>query len=304
VRIWGEDPTEERATGPDAERAFTGKSRPIQAAVLLAGVTMNVVLAFFLYTVSYLVGMPTAVSERVPGEAGQLLVTNVLPGSPASEVLQSSDQILAVSYGSSSLSVDTATSTESVAHFIAASAGAPIALQIVRRDAEISLAATPVTGLIADDPGRYALGIGMTFIATEEYSLLSALQQAGVRTYEGLRDILVGFGVLLSDLVQGSAELSSVTGPVGIVGMVGDAASLGVVWLLTFSAFISLNLAVINLLPIPALDGGRLLFVLIESIMRRPIAPRFAQRANTVGFVFLLGLMAVVTLNDVVQIFF
>jgi regulator of sigma E protease len=86
--------------------------------------------------------------------------------------------------------------------------------------------------------------------------------------------------------------------------MVGDAASLGVVWLLTFSAFISLNLAVINLLPIPALDGGRLLFVLIESIMRRPIAPRFAQRANTVGFVFLLGLMAVVTLNDVVQIFF
>ena len=91
-------------------------------------------------------------------------------------------------------------------------------------------------------------------------------------------------------------------GPVGIVGMVGDAATYGLTTLLTFTAMISLNLAVINLLPIPALDGGRLLFVGIEAITRKPVNPVWMGRVNLVGFALLMLLMIVVTWNDIAKL--
>ena len=101
----------------------------------------------------------------------------------------------------------------------------------------------------------------------------------------------------------GRADISSMTGPVGIVGMVGDARELGFVYLLTFTALISINLSIINLLPLPALDGGRLFFVLIEAISRRPIPARIFNVLNTVGFALLILLMLLITIQDVRHIF-
>jgi regulator of sigma E protease len=106
----------------------------------------------------------------------------------------------------------------------------------------------------------------------------------------------------LASAVTLSADVSQVTGPIGIAGMVGDAAEFGIVSLLVFTAFISLNLAVINLLPIPALDGGRLVFVAIEAIIRRPINEKWIGRVNLVGFVFLILLMIAVTYNDILRL--
>ena len=114
--------------------------------------------------------------------------------------------------------------------------------------------------------------------------------------------ITVGLGALLYDAVRFEADFSSVAGPVGIAGLVGDAASFGLTSLLVFTAFISLNLAVINLLPFPALDGGRLLFVAIEAIKGSPVPPKFAQIINGVGFILLITLMLFVTFNDIVKI--
>ncbi len=84
--------------------------------------------------------------------------------------------------------------------------------------------------------------------------------------------------------------------------MVGDAADFGITALLTFTAMISLNLAVINMLPVPALDGGRLVFVAIEAVTRRPINPVWTGRVNLVGFVLLMLLMVVVTWNDIARL--
>ena len=130
-----------------------------------------------------------------------------------------------------------------------------------------------------------------------------ALVQSFITTGEGLKNITIGLGTLLAGAFTGEADLSQVAGPVGIVGMVGDAADFGLVALLTFTAIISLNLAIINLLPIPALDGGRLLFVAIEAVTNKPINPAWAGRLNFIGFVLLMILMVVVTYNDIVRIF-
>ena len=124
-----------------------------------------------------------------------------------------------------------------------------------------------------------------------------------LRTYDTTVAIIFGLSDLLYQAVRGEADFSQVAGPVGIVNYVGDAAQVGLSALLVFTAIISLNLAVINLLPIPALDGGRLVFVAIEAVTRRPINPAWAGRLNLVGFALLMLLMLVVTYNDIVKLF-
>jgi regulator of sigma E protease len=99
-----------------------------------------------------------------------------------------------------------------------------------------------------------------------------------------------------------SADLSQVTGPVGIVGLVQDASEIGFMALLTFTAVISLNLAVINLLPFPALDGGRLIITLIEAARGKMFPTQVVNVANGLGFVLLILLMIVVTWNDIMRI--
>jgi len=90
---------------------------------------------------------------------------------------------------------------------------------------------------------------------------------------------------------------------VGIIGLVGNASALGFVYLLTFTALISLHLAIINLIPFPALDGGRILFVIIESIKGSPISPKIQNWINGIGFALLILLMFVITYNDILKLF-
>jgi regulator of sigma E protease len=101
---------------------------------------------------------------------------------------------------------------------------------------------------------------------------------------------------------MGQADFSNIAGPVGIVGLVGDAAAFGIVSLLTFTAIISLNLAVINLLPFPALDGGRLVFVIIEAVTGKEVPAVWTGWINLFGFVILMLLMVTVTYGDIMRL--
>ena len=100
----------------------------------------------------------------------------------------------------------------------------------------------------------------------------------------------------------GQADYNQIAGPVGIVGLVDDALSFGLTSLLILTAYLSLSLAVINLLPFPALDGGRLVIVGIEAVIRRPLNPVWVRYVNTMGFVLLLLLMALITYNDIAKL--
>jgi regulator of sigma E protease len=116
-------------------------------------------------------------------------------------------------------------------------------------------------------------------------------------------NIVIAFAILIKNLVLGQGLAFSVAGPVGIAVLVGDSARLGLSYLINVMAMLSLSLAVINILPIPALDGGRLLFVVIEKIFKRPVPLKYEQLAHTIGFVLLMVLIVVVTWRDVVGLF-
>jgi regulator of sigma E protease len=304
VRIWGEDPTEEHyGENEESERSFVKQPKYIQALVLVAGVSMNILLAFFLYSLSFMIGLPTAAStleEAANLEDARLLITEIMPNSPASEGLQESDEIQGVTRSDSILTSDTALSPEDVSTFITNTPeNEGVLFKIMRRGETQYVTIHPQKGVFEDNPEKVAAGFSMSLAGTQSYPFFTAIWEGAKRTYNSFGMVLSG----LWQLASGNASFSQVSGPVGIVGLVGDAAALGLTWLLTFSAFISLNLAVINLLPLPALDGGRLVFVAVEAITRKPINPVFATRVNQIGFIALLSLMFVVTVHDIIKLF-
>ncbi len=305
VRIWGEDPTEDQSEDPDSERSFVNKPRLVQAAVLIAGVAMNVLLAFVLYTLVYMFGVPASISETETERLHEasLMVQYIVPNSPADQVLTEGDVITGIRSSDDFVGYGETLLPSGLSTFISERPDEELSMDIVRGGDPMTVTVIPEIGVNEQHPERAAAGFSMDLIVMERHSFLSAAHQAFARTYISLILITQGLGGLLVDAVQGDADYSQVAGPVGIVGLVGDMASLGMSWLLIFTAFISLNLAVINLLPIPALDGGRLVFVIIESIIRRPIRPIIATRVNQIGFIFLLSLMFLITVNDVINIF-
>ncbi|HPI24677.1 MAG TPA: site-2 protease family protein, partial [Candidatus Paceibacterota bacterium] len=122
-------------------------------------------------------------------------------------------------------------------------------------------------------------------------------------TYRMTIVTVVGFvDFVISLFTGGSQALAEVAGPIGLFGMVADISQLGLVYLINFTAVISINLAVLNLLPFPALDGGRLLFLAIEAVKGSRLNPKIANTLNVVGFSLLLLLMAVVAVSDILKI--
>ena len=154
-----------------------------------------------------------------------------------------------------------------------------------------------------DADGRAAIGIAMDQIGTAKLGPISALYEGLKLTSSVTKGTFVGLYSLIADSVRGQGSLESVTGPVGMVGIVDDAYQFGFVYLLSFTALISINLAIINLLPFPALDGGRLFFLLIEKIKGSPMNQKFANTANMTGFVILILLMLVITYHDIAKLF-
>ncbi|MCX6790266.1 MAG: M50 family metallopeptidase [Candidatus Kaiserbacteria bacterium] len=297
VKIFGED-------GGIGSRAFTTRPRILQAIVLVAGITMNLVFAYVLITGALISGTPRAISpEELPrAEKVQLAVANVLPGSPAALAgLVAGDSILSAEDGHYAFSgADPATFTK----FVSDGKGNTTITLSVRHSGgkEETLFARPVAGLIASDPSRAALGVEVATIGVVPLSFLAAVTEGASLTWEATKLTAIGLGHFFYGVFTLSADLSQVAGPIGIAGVVGDASSQGMGDLFSIMAIISINLALINLIPVPALDGGRLLFVAIESVIRRPIKPSIAQTINAIGFAFLILLMVVVTAHDIFKI--
>ena len=300
VRIYGEDPTQVEDKNADRPRAFGARPYWAQAIVLVAGVVMNVLFAWALFVGVYLIGVPTAVDEAAASTNAQLIVTEILPASPLAEELAAGVTIRALEAGEDTLTDPT---PSSFSEFIAVHASRDISITYTRGDERSTVRVTPTTGLLPDAPEQPAVGVALTLIDTVAHGPVSAVREGTERTYNTLIAIFVGLSGLIAGAVTGGADLSQVAGPVGIAGLVGDASAFGLSALLTFVAVISLNLAVINLLPVPALDGGRLVFVAIEAARGRALDPAWASRVNLVGFALLMLLMIFITYNDIARLF-
>jgi len=285
----------------DYSRSFSSKSKWAQAAVLIAGVTMNVLFAWLLFSLALVIGVEKAVDETVAGEGASMTVVEVIPDSPAAEAgIPLRANITSVQAGNETISNELLPSI--FGGFVSLHANEEIVINYEYKDVVESVTVSPSSGVIKDDPEKLAVGLSLAMSETVKTPIHVALWESAKITVETLVAITVGITSLLVESVQLKADLSSVAGPIGIVGLVGDAAAFGVVSLIMFTAFISLNLAVINMLPFPALDGGRLLFVAIESVIRRPINPIWMGRVNLIGFGFLLLLMLAVTYSDIVKL--
>lgn len=296
VRIFGEDGS---VQGEDRNRAFSARPKWAQALVLIAGVTANILFAWFLFALALGIGMPTAVSPEEATDAAALYVVEVLPESPAMEAgIPAGAVVEQLSAGGQEIAPR---SPDEFRTFVEA-AGVPVTVAYTYRGAAAETTLSPVRGLTPDAPERAIIGVGLGLVETVREPIHRALGQGFVLTATGLRDVTVGIWSLLADAVVFEADLSQVSGPVGIVGLVDDASAFGLTSLLMFTAFISLNLAVINLLPFPALDGGRLVFVAIETLRRKPIPAVFAHYVNAAGFLLLMALMVVITYNDILKL--
>ncbi len=300
VKIFGEEAIDVLPDSPDRARSFIAKNRAVQALVLLGGILMNIIFAWVLLSLVFMTGAPVSTEQYVGAhlENERLLIVDVLPLSPADVAgIKAGDAILNMSASSddrlSSVSI------KNVQEFIAAHESKTLTINLKRSGQDLSLEVTPKKGVVSAVAG---IGISMDQVGTLKLPFFSALWEGGKRTIDLFLVIAQAIGVFLYQVVTGHADFSQVSGPVGIAVMVGSATSLGFFYLISFTAIISLNLAVINVIPFPALDGGRLFFVLIEALIRRPLPPKVTRTLNAVGFGLLLLLLVLITYKDIVHL--
>lgn len=304
VRIHGENPSD-LAPGEQDPRALTSKNRGIQAAVMLAGIAFNLIFAWLALSAGYMAGLPTAASDKALGPitAPQVVISAVLPQSPGERAgFKPGDIIERLETGTTVLDLATLSTNkqaDAVQAFIGAHQDESFVVTIERNGEERTLLAKPVAGLAE---GRKVIGIEFGDIGILQLPVHLALAQGAVAFKDLTIATAQGLGSFLGSLVVGSADFSQVSGPIGIAGVGQNAVKEGFSTAAVIAALISINLALINLLPIPGLDGGRLLVIIIEAIIRRPVAPRVTNALMLVGLAAIVLLMIVVSINDIARL--
>jgi len=309
VKIFGE-----HGEGEGKSESFAARPAWQRLLMLSAGVGMNILAAWIFFSIAAGVGIPQIQDEA--GEGVPVSVISVLPDSPADRAgIKIGDQILEFRASSPppvsedvqrlvqgggqafSLRVETEQDVRDVAE---AYRGEEIVL-VVRRGSEVvEIALTP---RIQVPQGEGPLGIAMARLVIVQSPWYQAPFEGARMVVESVAMIGTTLGGMIVQLFRGRVESLGVAGPVGIFLYARDLKDLGFSYLLQFAALISVNLAVLNVLPIPALDGGRILFLVIEKIKGGRLNPRFENMAHTVGFALLILLMAVVTYQDIRKIF-
>lgn len=285
VRILGED-------DPKEADSFASKSLFSRFVVLAAGSGMNFLLAILMFAAAYMAGWPTPSSVQVE-------ISGVVPGGPAESAgLQAGDVIVGVGD-------QPADTLEAVQQTTRANAGQTIPFRVMRQDQELVV---PVALRPATPNGPPPMGVQLRprplGIHPVSYPLWEALAKGSERTWQLTTLTLSIPAMLLKGDV--SPELVRPIGVVGMTQLAGQAAdavaSSGWLYpLLTLTAAFSAGLAVANLLPLPGLDGGRLLFLAVEAVRGRRIAPERAELVHAIGIAILLALMGVLIISDIVS---
>ncbi|HSX24706.1 MAG TPA: RIP metalloprotease RseP [Candidatus Andersenbacteria bacterium] len=288
VKIKGENMDEET---PSAT-SFASKSAWWRIAILSAGVAMNILFAVVLLSFESIIGAPTVVTDQNAGTLTDIktYTVQVDKGSPAENAgIQPYDHILNVE-GVQDPSLTT------VQQITRDHAGNPLHITLDRNGETIQVTVTP---RVNPPQGQGALGISLSETGLEKTPIYLAPIKGVQRTGLMIWTILTQFGILIGKLFEHQAVGQTLTGPIGIAIYTKQAVSMGLSYFLEFAAMISVNLAIINILPIPALDGGRILFVGIEKIVGRKRTAFVEQYAHTIGFVALIGLMIFITFKDI-----
>jgi regulator of sigma E protease len=291
---------EENEVKDDKKRSFWNRGRRQRMIVLVAGVTMNIVLALCLFVSLYLV-------IGVPGDTHDLVTVNLVESDSPAQLagLLVRDRIITANG-------EVVADTSDFGPLMKKYAGTPVKL-VVRRGTTVPL----FEGIIEKDSqaveliaiprvnppaGQGALGISISEYPYVQTSGSGNVLVASLRvTGKWIERVFDGFRSIGRSLMAGQKP-EGVAGPIGIYQLTGLVASEGILPIMELVAILSVNLAIFNVLPIPALDGGRMFFVFLEWIRRKRVSAELEAKINNWGMIFLLTLIALISLQDVIRI--
>lgn len=285
VKMIGESPDAELSE-EDLGRSFMGK-HPLQRIVIVAaGPIFNLLFAGFLFILIYMIGVPSATTR----------IGEVMPGKPAAVAGIKANDVVAAVNGKNVARWD------EFAAIIADSKGAPLEVAVKRGGETLNFRMTPETkdgkNLFGEKISYPVIGVvAAGEMVTDRYSPIDAVVKGSSQTWKVIRLTIVSIFKLIERVVP----LDTVGGPIMIAKMAGEQASAGGVSFLAFMALLSINLGVLNLLPVPILDGGHLVFYGWELIFRKPVSMRARELAQQVGLILLIGLMVLAFYNDIVR---
>lgn len=294
VKLYGEDPDDEiQSNSPEA---FFNKPILQRALVLLAGVFMNFLLGILAFGAIYTyLGIPT--------KTNKVFVVEVASGSPAEIAgLKAKDEIVGVTLGKEAVGF------EGVSGFIKQLEplkGKEISISLKNEKGEGR--EVKIVPRLNPPQGQGALGVALGDIEMKMYPMWE-------RPFRGMwvgmgeawawgKEIVSGLGTFVWGILTGKGIPKDISGPVGIYKVSKQAYSVGFLAVIQFMAILSINLGVLNVMPFPALDGGRLFFLLVEMIIGKRLKNKFEGYVHTVGMILLLTLMAVVTVRDIIKLF-
>jgi regulator of sigma E protease len=288
VKLIGENP-EEQVTEEDKARSFSAQPIWKRAFVIGAGPFFNLFLAAFLFSAINLFGIPTLTAKI--GEVNQ--------GLPAESAgLKKGDTVL-------SIGGEEVKKWEDLSRIIRSSSGKELLLKVKRDDETLEVKVTPTTStaknLFGEEVSYFMIGIAPSEeVVIQKVNPLQAVGLGFVQTWNGIELTIVG----IVKLIQGKISSKEIGGPLRIGQLAGEQAKRGILSLVLFTAILSINLGLINLFPIPILDGGHFLFLGLEAILRRPVSIKKMEIAQQIGLVLIILLMLFAFYNDLIRIFF
>lgn len=303
VRLVGEDPTDKKR---EQKNSFFIKSPMQRVSVVVAGVVMNFLLAVLVFYIvvfalGFKVNMPLFFEHKFKfvNQSKQVLIAEVAAKSPAEAAgIKGGDSIVAVD----GKEIHTISELQSV---VRSSEGKSLTL-VLENPVNNKQRAVSVTPTFNEQLKVPALGVGLGELVVLNYQTLPQKVFAGfIHTYNTVEYSGKVFGELISFAIKEKniAPVSEgVSGPVGIAQITSQAVSMGPISVLQFVGLLSLNLAILNVLPVPALDGGRLFFIIVEAVTRKRVNPTFEKWAHSVGFAILIGLIVLITYNDILKL--
>ena len=288
-------------------RSFNSKPVWQRALIVLGGVIMFWIIAWVLLSITMCLGTPTVISDDMNENLvnPRVQIVAVAPNSPAEEAgIKPGDSIAQffIEGDEKSQYEIEIEKVKDIQELSEKYKGQEIVLLIERGDEIFEAELIP---RISPPQGEGAVGIGLVRTAIVSYPLHQAIIQGAKETYNFTKATIQGWGVVFSSLFNGKGMPAGVQlmGPIGVFDLFAQMTSLGFVYFLRFTALISIFLALFNILPIPALDGGKLVFLGIEAIRKKPVAQEFEQKITGFFFLLLIFLMVVVTFKDIQRLF-
>lgn len=314
VKIFGENGlTEEeisKLSEEEKEKLFGNKKWWQRIIVLSGGVIFNILGAFILFVIIFMIGSNVFLDQdeiqNIPNSERKTIVTNIDPKSPlVGTGIETGDQILSFKTSTETLPEESLDSL-SVSDFVQRNNNSLITISFKKNIEDLNTETfetqiVPKAGIVE---GKKVIGVSFAESTYKKYSFFEALPEAAKTTFEHLKLIFSSLGQLVYNLVFKNAKVEdNLSGPVGLALMTSKVSERGLDQILAFAALLSLSLAAFNVLPIPALDGGRIVFVLLEAIKGKKINANVEQLFHGIGFLALLALMVFVTYFDILKAF-